>query len=126
MKQRVQTARAPKPGGAYSQGIAAGDFVFTAGQSGAHPETGVLPEGVEDQTRQALRNIEAILAEADCTLDDVVKVTAHLADLTTFSRFNAVYEEFFNDPLPVRTTVGSTLLGIEVEIDVIAIRPSSG
>lgn len=70
-----------------------------------------------------LRNISAVLAEHDLTFDDVVKVTAHLEDLADFAEYNAAYAEFFTEPYPVRTTVGSRLANILVEIDVVAAIP---
>ena len=75
---------------------------------------------IEEQTTQTLQNLQAILEAAGLGLKDVVKTTVHLSDLSLFSRFNDVYSRFFPDPKPVRTTVGSQLLGILVEIDVVA------
>ena len=75
---------------------------------------------VEEQTARVLENIKAILAAGGATMADVVKVSAHLSDLSLFERYNKVYATFFPDPKPTRTTVGSQLLGILVEIDAIA------
>ena len=120
-KQEIRTSKGASPAGAYSQGIRAGDFVFVAGQGPLDPETGkVVGETIEEQTERALDNVEAILAEAGATLADVVKSTVHLSDLSLFPRYNEVYARYFPDPKPARTTVGSSLLGIMVEIDVIA------
>lgn len=120
-KEPILTEKAPRPGGAYSQGLKVGDFVFVAGQTPTNPVTGRIDaETIEDQTAQVIDNIEAILAEAGLTLADVVKSTVHLSDMELFSRFNAVYASRFPDPKPVRTTVGSQLHGFQVEIDVIA------
>lgn len=119
-KQQINTDGAPKPGGAYSQGIRVGDFVFVAGQGPAHPQTGEKGATIEEQTAQTLENVKAILEAAGATMGDVVKSTVHLSDLSLFSRFNQVYATYFPDPKPVRTTVGSQLSGILVEIDVIA------
>ena len=122
-KQELHTDREPAPLGAYSQGIVSGDLVFTAGCGPINVDTGTMPDGIGPQTEQTLTNVEAILAEAGCTLDDALKVTVHLADLDDFAGFDAAYAPFFTDPRPVRTTVGSALLGgILVEIDVIARR----
>ncbi|MCL6442417.1 MAG: Rid family detoxifying hydrolase [Alicyclobacillus sp.] len=118
--RKIETPNAPKPAGPYSQGLKVGNRVYVAGQGPLNVQTGEVPEGIEAQTRQVLLNIQAILEAAGASLSDVVKVTAHLADLQDFARFNAVYETFFTDPYPVRTTVGSALNGILVEIDVIA------
>jgi 2-iminobutanoate/2-iminopropanoate deaminase len=119
-KQAVQTDKAPMPGGAYSQAIRAGDFIFVAGTVPRHPETGTIPNTIEEQTAQVLDNIRAILEAAGASLDDVVKTTVHLSDLSLFDRYNKVYASYFSDPKPVRTTVGSQLNNIMVEIDVVA------
>lgn len=118
----IHTANAPQPAGPYSQAIISGDLVFTAGFGPQDPATGALADEVGEQTRQVLRNISAVLAKSGATLDDVLKTTVHLADLADFEAFNRAYQEFFSEPYPVRTTVGSTLAGILVEIDVVARR----
>jgi reactive intermediate/imine deaminase len=122
MKQAIHVSDAPTPGGPYSQGIVAGPFVFVAGQAPVDPATRQVPEGIEAQTHQVLRNIAAILRGAGCTMDEVVKVTAHLADINDFDAYNRAYAEYFSEPRPVRTTVGSQLDNGLVEIDVIAYR----
>ena len=119
-KQAIQTDKAPIPTSPYSQAIRAGDFIFVAGTTPFNPQTGTMPETIEDQTAQVLDNIRAILEAAGATLDDVVKTTVHLSDLSLFERYNAVYATYFNDPKPVRTTVGSQLANMLVEIDVVA------
>jgi 2-iminobutanoate/2-iminopropanoate deaminase len=120
-KEQILTDKAPQPGGAYSQGLKVGDFVFVAGQVPVNPATRKLEaETIEDQTNQVISNIEAILSEAGLGLADVVKTTVHLSDMSLFGRFNEVYASRFPDPKPVRTTVGSQLAGFLVEIDVIA------
>jgi reactive intermediate/imine deaminase len=87
------------------------------------PETGeIVGDTVGDQTEQVLKNIKAILEEAGCKMDDVVKTTVHLADMELFGEFNDVYSKFFPDPKPARTTVGSQLNKVLVEIDVVAYR----
>lgn len=120
-KQQIRTEQAAAPGGAYSQGLRAGDYVFVSGQGPTNPATGkIAGETIEEQTRQVLENIKAILEAGGATMADVVKSSVHLSDLGHFARFNSVYARYFPDPKPVRTTVGSQLLGILVEIDVIA------
>ncbi len=120
-KQQIQTDQAPRPGGAYSQGLRAGDFVFVAGQGPTDPATGKIEaDSIEEQTARTLENVRAILEAAGATMADVVKATVHLSDLSMFESFNSVYARYFPDPKPVRTTVGSELKGILVEIDVIA------
>jgi peptide/nickel transport system substrate-binding protein/2-iminobutanoate/2-iminopropanoate deaminase len=122
-KTAFHTTNAPQPAGPYSQGIEANGFFYTAGFGPQDPATGDLAESVADQTRQVLRNIQAVLAERGLTLHDCVKTTVHLADLADFDEFNEAYAEFFSEPYPVRTTVGSQLANILVEIDVVAVLP---
>ena len=120
-KQPIQTEGAPTPGGAYSQGLRVGDFIFTAGMGPWDPKTRqVVGDTIEEQTIRTLENIQAVLAAGGARLADVVKATVHLSDLGQFNRFNQVYSRYFPDPKPVRTTVGSQLNGILIEIDVIA------
>ena len=119
-REKISTPDAPQPAGNYSQGIRLGNLVWTAGFGPQDPVTGAVDDSVAEQTRQVLRNVEATLKAAGLTLDDVVKTTVHLADLADFAEFNAAYGEFFGEPKPARTTVGSVLAGIKVEIDVVA------
>lgn len=121
MRKSYSTESAPAPAGPYSQAIRAGDFIFVAGQGPFLPETRQLAgDTIEEQTARVLENIQAILQAAGASMSDVVKVTVHLSDLDLFKRFNDVYEGYFSDPTPVRTTVGSQLRGFLVEVDVIA------
>ncbi len=120
-KQAIVSERAPQPAGPYSQGIVSGDLLFTAGFGPQDRENGnAVAESVAEQTRQVLRNIQAVLDEHGATMDQVLKTTVHLADLADFAEFNGAYQEFFTAPYPVRTTVGSQLANILVEIDVVA------
>lgn len=120
-KQQITAKSGASPIGAYSQGLRAGDFIFVSGQGPLDPATGqIVGATVEEQTARVLENIKAILEAGGATMADVVKVTAHLSDLDLFERYNKVYATYFPDPKPTRTTVGSQLLGILVEIDAIA------
>ena len=120
-KQLVHVEHGPPPGGAYSPCLRAGDFIFVAGQGPIDPATGqVVGTTIEEQTERVLENIALLLAAAGASMADVVKATVHLSDLSLFARYNQVYARYFPDPKPVRTTVGSQLLDILVEIDVIA------
>ena len=120
-KQLVSSSTAPPPSGAYSQALKAGDHVFVAGQGPLHPQTREIQgTTTEEQTRHALNNVKALLEAAGATLDDVVKVNAYLARLEDFKSYDAAYESYFNEPKPVRTTIGCALVGILVEIDCIA------
>ena len=122
----VSTDAAPAPRGHYSQARIVGDLIFTAGVLPFDPETNALVgEGdAAEQTRQILRNLSAILAEAGATLDDVVKVTGFLQDLDNDREaYDSVFPEFFTSPYPARLTAGAQLGKALVEIEVIAARP---
>lgn len=123
MREQIATDASPSPRGAYSQGVREGQLVFVAGQGPRDPATGRVAEGIEAQTHQTLRNVARILEAGDATMDDVVKVTVHLADLEDFGAFDRAYADHFRRPYPARTTVGSRLPGILLEVDVIAVRP---
>ena len=117
-KTLVTSAAAPAAG-PYSPGLAVGEWVFLAGQTGQG-------ETVEAEAQTALGQIAALLSAAGCTFADVVSCLVHLADLADFERFNAVYEGHFPEPRPVRTTVGAALLGgAKVEITAVARRPAA-
>ena len=124
-KTEIRTDNAPSPAGPYSQGIVAGDYIFVAGQRPVDPKTGYIPEDIQGQTRQVIKNIESILAEHGATLGDVVRSGAYLSDLANFSAMNEVYSEMFPKPYPARTCIGTSLRGILVEIDVIAYKPQN-
>lgn len=120
-KKEITTNKAIQPFGPYSQGLAAGNTIYVAGQGPEDPVTGAVGPTIAEQTRQVMLNIKSILETSGATMDNVVKSTVHLTNLDDFEAFNKVYSEFFTRPYPVRTTVGSTLLrGILVEIDVVA------
>lgn len=125
MEDRVEirTKDAPAPGGGYSQGIRRGKIVHTAGLGPQDPVTRqVVGATIEEQTAQTLRNCAAVLAAAGATLADVIKVTVHLQNLgRDFPGYDRIYRQVMPEPRPARTTVGSTLAGILVEIDMLAV-----
>ncbi|WP_019631743.1 RidA family protein [Actinomadura atramentaria] len=125
-KRELRSADAPAPGGTYSQGLVVGDFVYTAGMGPIDPATGaVVGDDVATQTRQVLANLKAVLAEHGLDFSDVVKSTVHLQELhRDFAAYDEVYREHFTAPYPVRTTVGSDLMNILVEIDFVAYKKS--
>ncbi len=118
----VHTEYAPAAVGPYSQAIVAGNLVFTAGQVGLDPETKKLMEGVQEQTRRAIQNIEAILDVAGTSLDRVVKTTVFLQDMNDFAAMNEIYAQYFPENQPARSTVqvAKLPLGALVEIETIA------
>ena len=123
-KQVISTDKAPAAVGAYSQGIIAGDFVFTAGQIPLIPGTSNLRDGgIQAQTRQSLNNVKGVLEAAGSGMDKVVKTTVFLADINDFAEFNAVYSEFFPQDPPARSTVqaGGLPVGALVEIEAVAL-----
>lgn len=126
-KKVISTDKAPAAVGAYSQGIIANGFVFTAGQIPLIPGTSDLREGgIEAQTRQVMNNIAGVLAAAGSGMDQVVKTTVFLADINDFAAFNAVYSEFFPQDPPARTTVqaGGLPVGALIEIEAVALLDS--
>jgi 2-iminobutanoate/2-iminopropanoate deaminase len=126
MRTVIATSEAPAAVGPYSQAIRIGDLVFTAGQLGIDPATGDFAgEDVAAQTRQALRNLRAVLEAAGSGLDQIVKTTIFLADLADFATVNRVYGEFFAARPPARSTVevSALPLGGRVEIEAVAAVP---
>lgn len=122
MKKEVKTSNAPSAIGPYSQGIVADGFVFVSGQIPIVPATGELNTGaLEDQARQVLNNLKAVLEAAGSSMDDVVKTTVFLQDMNDFSRMNAVYGEFFKAPFPSRAAVQVARLPRDVKIEIEAI-----
>lgn len=122
-KREIRTPDAPLPGGGYSQAIRRGNIVYTAGL-GPHDAVTrqVVGADITAQTRQTLENLRVVLAAAGAGLEDVVKVTVHLQDLERdFAAFDRAYREVMPEPRPARTTVGSRLNGILVEIDMLAV-----
>lgn len=122
MKKVISTTAAPKAIGPYSQAIEAGGMIFLSGQLPIDPATGTMPEGIEAQTRQSFANIKAILAEAGCTVDHIVKTTVYLADMSLFAPMNEVYAQQFSGAFPARSAFAVKELPKQalVEIEVIA------
>ena len=124
MKNPIATNNAPGAIGPYSQAIDAGAFLFISGQIPVNPTNGEVPEGIKAQTAQSIANIKAILAEAGLTIDNVVKTTVFLADMSLFGEMNEVYAENLTAPFPARSAVAVKELPkqVLVEIEVIATR----
>lgn len=123
--QHHLSPEAPAPGGPYSHAVSAAGLVFLAGQRPQNPDDGSIADNVADQARQVLTNLASVLRTCGCTLADVLKVQVYLARLGDFDQFNDVYRTFFEPPYPARTTVGASLRGILVEIDVVATVPTT-
>ena len=123
-KKAIQTEKAPKAIGPYSQAIRTDAMIYTAGQLGLDPLSGELVAGnVAEQTRQALTNIRNVLEAAGSSMEQVVKTTVFLKDMADFSKMNAVYTEFFGENPPARSTVGVAALpkAALVEIEVVSL-----
>ena len=125
MKEIISTQAAPAAIGPYSQGVGAGGIVITSGQIPLDPATGNFVEGgVAEQTRQSLLNVQAILAAAGLTLENVIKTTVFLKDMNDFAAMNEVYATFFPSNPPARSAVqvGKLPRDAMVEIEAIAVR----
>lgn len=127
-RELVVSPKAAQPIGPYSLGVRFDRLVFTSGQVGIDPATGELAEdGIEAETRQALKNLKDVLEAGGSSLGQVLKTTVFMADMAEFPRMNAVYGEFFTAEPPARSTVEVAALpkGARVEIEAVAIRPAA-
>ena len=122
MKKEIKTQKAPGAIGPYSQATIAGNLIFVSGQLPINPETGEMPADIKEQTRQSIANIRSILEEAGASLDNVVKSTVLLADMSLFGAMNEVYAENFREVYPARCAFAVKELPKQalVEIEVIA------
>lgn len=122
MKKEIKSTKAPGAIGPYSQATVAGNLVFVSGQLPINAETGEMPADIKAQTNQSIENIKAILAEVGATLDNVVKSTVFLADMSLFGPMNEVYAEHFHEVFPARCAFAVKELPKQalVEIEVIA------
>lgn len=119
----ISTSNAPAAIGPYSQAIEAGNTIYVSGQLPIDPATGsFVPGGIQEQTRQSLTNVQAILREAGVDLKNVVKTTVMLSDIANFAAMNEVYAQFFAAPFPARSAFAVRDLpkGALVEIEVVA------
>lgn len=125
MVKEIHTDQAPAAIGPYSQAIQAGDFIYVSGQIPVNPETGNVAEGIEEQTHQVLKNIQAILTEAGADFSQVVKFTIYLASIDDFAIVNDIYGSYLQKPFPARATVEVSRLpkDVLVEMDVIVHQP---
>ncbi|MDI6705784.1 MAG: RidA family protein [Bacillota bacterium] len=123
-KEIISTSKAPGAVGPYSQGVKVGNLIFTSGQIAINPETGELVKGdIKEQTRQVLRNLEAVLNAAGSGLDKVIKATVFINDMAKFGEVNEVYASFFEGDYPARSCVEVSRLpkDVAVEIETIAV-----
>ncbi len=124
MTKVVKTDKAPGAIGPYSQGIDIGNMIFFSGQIPLDPETGVMPEGIEAQTRGALDNVKGLLESQNLTFKNVVKTTVFLDNINDFATMNGIYAEYFEEPYPARSAVEVAKLpkGALLEVEVVAVK----
>ena len=121
-KEIINTSNAPSAIGPYSQGVKAGNMLFISGQIPVNPISNEIPKTIEEQTKQSLENIKAILKEAGATLDSVVKTTVFLTDLNDFVKMNEVYATYFDGEIkPARAAIEVSRLPKDVKIEIEAI-----
>lgn len=122
MLKEIHSNEAPAAIGPYSQAIQAGDFIYVSGQIPINPATGEVVEGIENQTKQVLENLKAVLSEAGTDFSNVVKFTIYLASMEDFAVVNEIYGCHLQKPYPARATVEVSRLpkDVLVEMDVIA------
>lgn len=121
MKEVIFSEKAPQPIGPYSQAIKTGNFIFLSGQLGID-SAGNLKQGIQEQTHQIFSNISAILAQVNSSIDSIIKTTIYLININDFAQVNEIYQSYFQQPYPARTTIEVSSLpkSALVEIDAIA------
>ncbi|MEX0616280.1 MAG: Rid family detoxifying hydrolase [Candidatus Woykebacteria bacterium] len=124
MKTKVETDKAPKATGPFSQAIVANNFVYTSGQIYLTTEGKLLEGTIEEQTHQIMKNLKAILEAADVSFANVVKSTIYVTDMSVYGKINEVYGSYLSDPFPARETVcvKELPLGANVEISMVAVK----
>ena len=122
MKKAVSISEAPNSPGLLSQAIIANGFIYVAGQIHMTPEGKIIEGSVEERLEQVMKNLSAILKAADAVLDDAIKVTVYLTDMSELKEFNAIYPKYFTAPFPAREAVcvKALPLGASLEISLIA------
>lgn len=121
----IKTTAAPAAIGPYSQGVVMGNMVYTSGQIPVNPADGMIPSTIEEQTKQSLDNVKAVLEAAGSSMDKVVKTTVFIQDMATFAKVNEIYASYFCGPvLPARSCVEVAKLpkGVLIEIEVVAVK----
>lgn len=125
MKKIINSLKAPAPIGPYSQAVMTGNLIFVSGQIALDADSGeLINENISKETQKVMENIKAILNEAGCAMDAIVKSSIFLSDMNNFSHVNAVYSNYFDENPPARETVEVSRLpkDVNVEISVIAIK----
>ena len=121
-REVIQPRAGSKPTSPYSPGIKAGGFIYVSGQVPLDPQTGeMVSGGIEEQTRQTLENIKAVLEAGGSSMDKVVKCTVFLTDISEFSKMNEVYRSFFPQDPPARSTVEVSKLAMDIKVEIEAV-----
>ena len=121
-KEIISTKNAPQAIGPYSQAVKAGNLMFISGQIPLDPKTGdLVSQSIEDQAKQVLENVKSICEAAGCSLDDIIKISSFLTDLSNFAVVNDMMKEYFSEPYPARATVEVSGLPLEVNVEIEAI-----
>lgn len=124
--RQISTSAAIAPGASYSQAMVVGDLVATGGQVGKDPVTGELGADFAAEVRLALQNLSAVLEAAGTDMAHVFKTNAFITDIADFAQFDEIYQEFFSQPYPARSTVGIALAGgLAFEIEAWAVVPEA-
>ncbi len=120
----IYTDKAPNVVGPYSQAVVTDNLIFCSGQIGIDPAVGKLVEGIENQTKQVIENLKAVLEESGSSLDKVVKCTVYLADINDYVTMNGIYGQYFTDHKPARAAFAVAALpaGALIEIEMIAVK----
>lgn len=118
MKKKIETKKAPKVLGTYSQAISIANTVYLSGQIPINPKTSKLVKGEENQIKQVFKNLKAVCKAANASLDDIVKLNVYLQDLSVFSTVNKIMEEFFKEPYPARAAIEVAKLPLDALIEV--------
>ena len=118
-REPVLSSEAPQPSGGYSQGIAAGGFLYLSGQGPFDANGSRVGETIAEQVRQVLENLDAVARAAGSTLQNAVRCGMYISDMAHFDEMDAEYRRFFSDPMPARTTIQSDLVGFDVEGDAV-------
>ena len=125
MKSIIETPKAPEPIGPYSQAVLSGNTLYTSGQIAINPKNGELVmDSIASETHQVMKNMKAVLAEAEMSFDYVIKTTIFISDMNNFSEINKVYAKYFTSDFPARETVEVARLpkDVNVEISMIAVK----
>jgi 2-iminobutanoate/2-iminopropanoate deaminase len=120
--ESISTDKAPLAAGPYSQAMKVNDMIFTAGLIPVDPKTGKIPEEIEDQTKQVMENVMAVLSACGAKNKNIIKTTIYLTDMKTFSTVNGIYSIYLEQPYPVRSCIEAKSLpkGVKIMVDAIA------